>query len=70
MPSADPLPRRTILVVCFGNLCRSPMAEALLRVRLPDNDWHVISAGTHAMSGSPPTHGSRQAVLHLAGLDI
>lgn len=39
----------TILVVCEGNICRSPMAQALLAQRLPDVE--VISAGTHALVG-------------------
>ncbi|KAA0180441.1 low molecular weight phosphotyrosine protein phosphatase [Cupriavidus cauae] len=34
---------RTILVVCIGNTCRSPMAEALLRQALPTCE--VASAG-------------------------
>ena len=70
MPSAESSPRQTVLVVCFGNLCRSPMAEALLRHRLPADRWEVISAGTHAIGDDPPTVGSRDAVAHLAGLDI
>lgn len=70
MPSPESSPRQTVLVVCFGNLCRSPMAEALLRHRLPPDQWEVISAGTHASGDDPPTVGSRDAVAHLAGLDI
>ena len=48
----------TVLVVCTGNLCRSPMAEALLRARLarPTVDearqsWQLESAGTWAVEG-------------------
>jgi protein-tyrosine phosphatase len=36
----------TILVLCAGNLCRSPMAAALFARALPD--WHVLSAGLEA----------------------
>jgi len=70
MPSTESSPRQTVLVVCFGNLCRSPMAEALLRDRLRAKQWEVISAGTHAIGNDPPTVGSCDAVAHLAGLDI
>ena len=70
MPSTESSPRQTILVVCFGNLCRSPMAEALLRNRLRAKQWEVISAGTHAIGNDPPTAGSRDAVAQLAGLNI
>jgi protein-tyrosine-phosphatase len=48
---------RTILVVCTGNLCRSPMAAALLEARLADDpareNWQVVSAGVWAAEGLP-----------------
>ncbi|WP_374009463.1 low molecular weight phosphatase family protein [Leifsonia sp. LS-T14] len=41
-----------VLVVCTGNICRSPAAESLLRERLGNRaDVIVESAGTRAMSG-------------------
>jgi len=46
----------TILIVCTANICRSPVAEALLRDRLIKqgfDDWRVLSAGTWADHGSP-----------------
>lgn len=46
----------TILTVCTGNICRSPLAEVLLRARLEPLGVRVHSAGTHAMvgHGMPP----------------
>jgi len=42
-----------VLVVCVGNLCRSPLAERLLRVRLADAPHvRVTSAGTRAVAGA------------------
>ncbi|WP_281261801.1 low molecular weight protein-tyrosine-phosphatase [Caballeronia novacaledonica] len=38
-------------MVCEGNICRSPMAAALLGRELPALD--VTSAGTHALVGAP-----------------
>ncbi len=43
---------RKILVICTGNICRSPVGEALLRAQLPD-DFEVRSAGLGALVGSP-----------------
>ena len=40
-----------ILVVCVGNICRSPMAEALLKQRYPDKS--IDSAGVGALVGHP-----------------
>jgi protein-tyrosine-phosphatase len=63
----------TILVVCTGNLCRSPMAAALLQARLEQDeqreDWLVISAGTWAPDGRP---ASAHAIAEMMerGLDI
>lgn len=39
-----------ILMVCLGNICRSPLAEGILKhkVRLEGLDWYVDSAGTGA----------------------
>jgi len=42
---------KSILVVCEGNICRSPMAEGLLAAALPDA--RVRSAGLGAMVGMP-----------------
>ena len=46
-----PSNRRRILVVCFGNICRSPVAAQLLQERLDETKWEVVSAGTNASNG-------------------
>jgi protein-tyrosine phosphatase len=63
-----PVPRREafrLLFVCTGNICRSPLAEQLLRRDLGGHpDVVVASAGLRAMAGSPmdahPTEISRR----------
>ena len=46
------MPEFAILTVCSGNICRSPLAEQLLRAGLSDwADLTVSSAGTIAMEG-------------------
>jgi protein-tyrosine-phosphatase len=64
----------TIVTVCTANICRSPMAEALLRHALraqpePLKSWKVISAGVAARSGEHVSENSVTA-LKKVGLDI
>lgn len=66
MTSSIPRPYRVIFV-CMGNICRSPMAEAILRAKLDDaglGDAVVVdSAGTGAWHvGDPADRRSRQAL--------
>ncbi len=42
-----------ILVVCTGNVCRSPFIERLLRLHLAGSPVEVASAGTGAPAGEP-----------------
>ncbi len=44
-------PLRHLLVLCHGNICRSPFAEVLLAARMPARE--VRSAGLHAGDGNP-----------------
>ena len=44
-----------ILMVCLGNICRSPLAEGLLKSKLDAERFQVDSAGTgHWHVGSMP----------------
>lgn len=60
---------RSILVVCVGNICRSPVAERQLRAFLPD--LVIGSAGLAALTGQPAdavmTEVSAARGLSLAG---
>lgn len=59
-----------ILMVCLGNICRSPLAEGLLASKLPKNKFTVDSAGTGGYHiGREPDHRSI-ATARKNGLDI
>jgi protein-tyrosine phosphatase len=62
-----------ILMVCTGNLCRSPMAAGLLHQRLAreglDGQYTVRSAGTWALEDRPASEHAVE-VMAARGVDI
>ena len=61
-----------LLLVCTGNICRSPMAEAIARRLLAARgreDVTVASAGTAAQDGAPASEGAYLIALEH-GLDL
>lgn len=64
----------SVMLVCTGNTCRSPMAKALFTARLrrhglAGDDWKVESVGTWAQEGQPAAPLA-QRVMRQRGLDI
>lgn len=70
--------RTSVLFVCSGNTCRSPMAAALARkliadhmgvsqAELSDRGYDIASAGTFAMPGMRATPQAADAVAELGG---
>ncbi|MBA2422470.1 MAG: low molecular weight phosphotyrosine protein phosphatase [Chitinophagales bacterium] len=61
-----------ILFVCLGNICRSPMAEGVMRNLIQEHnlDWEVESAGTESyhVGECPDNRAKRTAAKY--GLDI
>jgi len=63
---------KRILLVCTGNICRSPLAAALLSKALDDRELggvQVSSAGTGAWDGAPASEGAYLVALER-GLDL
>ncbi|HII0504054.1 TPA: protein tyrosine phosphatase, partial [Klebsiella pneumoniae] len=57
----------SILVICTGNICRSPIAERLLRKAMPDKI--IDSAGVGALVDKP-ADASAQRVSKKYGLSL
>jgi protein-tyrosine phosphatase len=59
---------QNILIVCVGNICRSPAAEALLADKLKGKGLTVSSAGIGALVGNPMDKTAHE-VLNDHGLE-
>lgn len=65
---ARPRPR-TLLVVCHGNICRSPFAAGLLARRLGEEGGTLVASAGFVGPGRPaPAHGI--AAARLRGIDL
>ena len=63
----------SVLMVCLGNICRSPLAETALRIIADRNglDIRIDSAGTgHWHIGHPPDARAREVAGKLGGVEI
>jgi protein-tyrosine phosphatase len=61
-----------ILMVCLGNICRSPLAEGILQQKAKDYGlhWVVDSAGTNGIHVGEAPHRLSQKVAKANGIDI
>ena len=74
MSPMDSAPAISILMVCMGNICRSPTAHGVFRARIAARGWQdlvrVDSCGTHAYHvGEPADQRARQHAQHR-GYDL
>ncbi len=61
-----------VLMVCLGNICRSPLAEGILQHKADalQLGWSVDSAGTANYHVGEPPHHLSQKVAKQNGIDI
>lgn len=61
-----------ILVVCLGNICRSPIAEGVLKQLSEEKklNWIIDSAGTESFHIGEAPHVNSQLVCKEHGIDI
>lgn len=61
-----------ILMVCLGNICRSPIAEGVLQQMAGEAglDWTVASAGTNGYHTGEAPHKYSQKICRQNGYDI
>jgi len=59
-----------ILMVCLGNICRSPLAEGILQSKLSENEFLVDSAGTGAWHAGELPDKRSIAVAKKYGIDL
>lgn len=61
-----------ILMVCLGNICRSPLAEGIMEYKIQQAklNWIVDSAGTNGYHVGESPHRLSQKVARMHGIDI
>lgn len=61
-----------ILMVCLGNICRSPLAEGILKAKIEKKglDWQVDSAGTGSWHVGELPDSRSIAIARQYGIDI
>jgi protein-tyrosine phosphatase len=61
-----------ILMICLGNICRSPLAEGILQDKAfkAGLTWSIESAGTNRYHTGEPPHPLSQKVAKMNGIDI
>lgn len=61
---------KSILMVCLGNICRSPLAEGIMSAKLEDTNHTVDSAGTSSHHQGEMPDPRSVATAHKYAIDI
>ncbi len=63
---------QSVLFVCLGNICRSPLAEGIAQNMNTQNAWnlHIDSCGTSAFHRGEPPHEQSILIAKKHGIDI
>lgn len=59
---------KKVCFVCLGNICRSPMAEFIMKDLVQETDFHIESRGTSNWEHGNPIHPGTQKVLTSQGI--
>ena len=59
-----------VLMVCLGNICRSPLAEGILKSKLDKENFHVDSAGTASYHIGKKPDDRSISIAKRYGIDI
>lgn len=61
-----------VLMVCLGNICRSPLAHGILENKIVERklDWTVDSAGTSGYHNGELPHKDSISIASVHGIDI
>lgn len=64
--------KKLIIFICSGNTCRSPMAAALFKSGLTDNEQNTIEVGSYGIAtfGGEPASNYAVEVMKENGIDI
>ena len=59
-----------VVFVCLGNICRSPMAEFIMKALDQDGSLHIESRATSSWEHGNPVHQGTQKILRKYGFLI
>lgn len=59
---------KKIAFVCLGNICRSPMAEFVMKEVAQDREWEIVSRATSSWEHGNPIHHGTTGIFNQYGV--